>query len=253
MELRRKDPRRASRSVIEAPFVVIGDERRARASTTATHTVDWAVEHLKRDFFACASRANVIDVWLFKARDELRAARAARCSASTPATPYGFYSPEHQALVMNIATGGGTLVHEIVHPFIEANFPAVPAWFNEGLGSLFEQSGERGRAHRGPAPTGASPACKRAIRAGKRAVVRSDDRRQRRASSTRRAPATRRRATSATTSRRRASCTATTTGSARGVAADPTGYKTLVRVLGNPNMEKFEKDWQQWALALETD
>ena len=24
---------------------------------------------------------------------------------------------------MNISTGGGTLVHEIVHPFIEANFP----------------------------------------------------------------------------------------------------------------------------------
>ena len=38
-----------------------------------------------------------------------------------------------------------------------------------------------------------------------------------------------------------------------GVAADPTGYKTLVRVLGHPNMEKFEKDWQQWALALEAD
>ncbi len=40
---------------------------------------------------------------------------------------------------MNIATGGGTLVHEIVHPFMEANFPACPAWFNEGLGSLYEQ------------------------------------------------------------------------------------------------------------------
>jgi hypothetical protein len=40
---------------------------------------------------------------------------------------------------MNIATGGGTLVHEIVHPFMEANFPACPAWFDEGLGSLYEQ------------------------------------------------------------------------------------------------------------------
>lgn len=44
---------------------------------------------------------------------------------------------------MNIATGGGTLVHEIVHPFVEANFPSCPAWFNEGLGSLYEQSAER--------------------------------------------------------------------------------------------------------------
>ena len=46
------------------------------------------------------------------------------------------------ALVMNIATGGGTLVHEIVHPFMAANFAACPSWFNEGLASLYEQSGE---------------------------------------------------------------------------------------------------------------
>jgi hypothetical protein len=44
---------------------------------------------------------------------------------------------------MNIATGTGTLVHEIVHPFVRANFPKCPAWFNEGLGSLYEQCGER--------------------------------------------------------------------------------------------------------------
>ena len=41
---------------------------------------------------------------------------------------------------MNIATGGGTLVHEIVHPFMAANFEQCPSWFNEGLGSLYEQS-----------------------------------------------------------------------------------------------------------------
>ena len=40
---------------------------------------------------------------------------------------------------MNISTGGGTLVHEIVHPFIESNFPQCPSWFNEGLASLYEQ------------------------------------------------------------------------------------------------------------------
>lgn len=44
---------------------------------------------------------------------------------------------------MNISTGGGTLVHEIVHPFMRANFPACPAWFNEGLASLYEQASEQ--------------------------------------------------------------------------------------------------------------
>jgi hypothetical protein len=46
-------------------------------------------------------------------------------------------------MFMNIATGGGTLVHEIVHPYVEADLPNAPAWLNEGLGSLFEQSAER--------------------------------------------------------------------------------------------------------------
>jgi hypothetical protein len=45
---------------------------------------------------------------------------------------------------MNIGTGGGTLVHEIVHPFVEANFPSCPSWLNEGLGSLYEQCGQVG-------------------------------------------------------------------------------------------------------------
>lgn len=43
-------------------------------------------------------------------------------------------------MVMNIATGTGTLAHEMVHPLIAEDFPGVPAWFNEGFASLFEQS-----------------------------------------------------------------------------------------------------------------
>jgi hypothetical protein len=39
-------------------------------------------------------------------------------------------------------------VHEIVHPFIDANFPACPTWFDEGLASLYEQCGDvEGRIH----------------------------------------------------------------------------------------------------------
>ncbi|MCE9583429.1 MAG: hypothetical protein K8T20_13165 [Planctomycetes bacterium] len=53
---------------------------------------------------------------------------------------YGFYLPSRHALVMNIGTGGGTLVHEMTHALMEVDFPKVPTWFNEGLASLFEQS-----------------------------------------------------------------------------------------------------------------
>jgi hypothetical protein len=55
-----------------------------------------------------------------------------------PSTPYGFFRSEERKLVMNIATGSGTLVHEIVHPLLAADFPSAPPWLNEGMASLYE-------------------------------------------------------------------------------------------------------------------
>jgi hypothetical protein len=97
------------------------------------------VDRLKKDYFT-RDPANILEVWLFR-DDASYKTHTKEFFNDEPDTPYGYYSPSDRALVMNIATGGGTLVHEIVHPFIEANFPECPAWFNEGLGSLYEQSG----------------------------------------------------------------------------------------------------------------
>ena len=66
---------------------------------------------------------------------------------------------------MNIGTGGGTLVHEVVHPFIAASFPAAPAWFNEGLASLYEAVREKDGQFWG-LPNWRLDGLKRAIRAG---------------------------------------------------------------------------------------
>jgi len=82
-------------------------------------------------------------IWLFRDKASYATHALKTVSAILRRRPYGYYSTQHRALLMNIATGGGTLVHEIVHPFMRANFPACPAWFNEGLGSLFEQSADR--------------------------------------------------------------------------------------------------------------
>ena len=132
--------------VIQKPFVVVGDESETMVSQRANDTVKWAVDRLKQDFFT-KDPSEILEVWLFKDEDSYRK-NARLMFGDNPSTPYGYYSRTHKALIMNIGTGGGTLVHEIVHPFVEANFPACPSWLNEGLGSLYEQCGEEnGRIH----------------------------------------------------------------------------------------------------------
>ena len=231
---------------IAGPFFVIGDESPARVERYS-QTIDWAVGHLKRDF-NMREPPDVIDVWLLGDADSY-VGNALRLFGKRPTTPYGFFSPEHQALFMNIGTGGGTLVHEVVHPFIAASFPSVPAWFNEGLASLYEAVREQHGQLWG-LPNWRLAGLQRDIRAGKL------------------------RSFAAMTSDSDARFYASSSGYAQarylclylqekgllhrfydqfraGVTADPTGYKTLVRVLGSPDMPRFEKQWQDWVLSLE--
>lgn len=128
-------------AVIEPPFVVWGDSGALQVQRSAENTVRWAVTHLETEFFAKRPAA-IFDIFLFKDAESYERHAKALWN-ETPNTPFGYASEEHRALVMNIATGGGTLVHEMVHPYVAANFPEAPTWLNEGLASLFEQCAER--------------------------------------------------------------------------------------------------------------
>lgn len=162
-QLKKKLPSTDFTVVIQRPFVVIGDEPADVVKGHSEHTVKWTVDKLKQDFFA-KDPNEILDIWLFKDAVSYET-NAQALFGEKPTTPYGYYSSANHALVMNISTGGGTLVHEIVHPFIEANFPACPPWLNEGLGSLYEQSGEvAGHIH--GYPNWRLPGLQTAIKAG---------------------------------------------------------------------------------------
>ena len=141
MELRKKIPHAGFTVVVEPPFVVVGDEEPEVVRVRSKRTVGWAVSMLKQDYFP-RDPERIIDVWLFR-DDKSYRDHTREIFHDEPTTPFGYYSDRENALIMNIATGGGTLVHEIVHPFMRSNFPRCPAWFNEGLGSLYEQSEEK--------------------------------------------------------------------------------------------------------------
>lgn len=126
---------------VQRPFVVIGDEQPEIVKRRSTKTVKWAVDLLKKDYFT-NDPAYIIDIWLFRDKHSYEK-YAQELFDDKPETPFGYYLEEEKALLMNISTGGGTLVHEMVHPFMRANFPDCPSWLDEGLASLYEQCGER--------------------------------------------------------------------------------------------------------------
>ena len=140
MKLKAKLPKGFS-FVIQPPFVVIGDESPARVRLRAEQTVKWFSNHVHKLYFAKAP-LKIYDIWLFKDKASYRK-YTKQIFNDNPDTPYGYCSDAHGALIMNIATGGGTLCHEIVHAYMDSNFPKCPSWFNEGLASLYEQCGAR--------------------------------------------------------------------------------------------------------------
>jgi len=247
-QLKRKLPSREFVVVVEPPFVIVGDGGRRAVEEHARGTVKWAVDLLKRDYFT-KDPSEILDIWLFKDAASYRA-NARRLFGDDPSTPYGYYSAAHKALVMNIETGGGTLVHEIVHPFMEANFPGVPAWFNEGMGSLYEQCGESDGHIRG-FTNWRLPALQQAIRRGgltpfKTLLAMDDHTFYNEDKGT-------------NYSQSRYLCYYL---QERGLlvkfyreflanrATDPTGFDTLQKVLAEPDMDAFQKKWQDFVLGL---
>jgi len=234
--------------IIAKPFIVIGDEPVSVVRIRCEKTVKWAVEMLKKDYFE-DDPSDIIDIWLF--RDDSSYYRHCRKLFDTePTTPFGFYLESDKVLLMNISTGGGTLVHEIVHPFVASNFPDCPSWFNEGLASLYEQCGEKD-GHIVGYTNWRLKGLQEAIRnglVGSFADLCAID------------------PVKFYTEGRGINY-----GQARYLCyylqekgllvkfykefyayckEDPTGYKTLKKILGDPDMDKFKKEWEKFVLDL---
>jgi Papain-like cysteine protease AvrRpt2 len=250
-KLRAKLPEGAFTIVLQRPFVVIGDEEPEVVRQRARDTVQWAVDLLKQDYFK-KDPGDIIDIWLFQDNASY-ADHAEQLFGERPTTPYGYYSPRHRALVMNIATGGGTLVHEIVHPFIAANFPDCPAWFNEGLASLYEASSEKD-GHIVGLTNWRLPGLQRAI--GRDSVSSF----QTLLSTTTEGFYDRDRGTNYAQARylcyylqERGLLDRFYHAFRKHVETDPSGYETLQSILGNEDMTKFEQRWRAWVLQLKFD
>ena len=246
--LKKQLPKNEFTFVVQPPFVVIGDERPEVVRQRAADTVKWTVDLLKKDYFT-KDPPEILNIWLFK--DTASYKRNTRAIFNyEPDTPYGYYSSTHRALVMNIETGGGTLVHEIVHPFIDANVPACPPWFNEGLASLYEQSGEV-EGHIYGFTNWRLPDLQRAIKAGtvppfKTLLEMTTEAFYHQDKGTNYAQS-------------RYLCYYLQENGllvkfyrefTANQSADPTGYLSLQKVLGESDLRAFQKKWEKFVLGL---
>lgn len=120
-------------------FAVASDAPEKALESYCTQTVAACYDAYMKQFFK-TKPAGAFRVYLFRDDASYRS-NAKKLFGSVPDTPYGYYLDGRRALVMNIATGGGTLVHEMFHALVRADFPDIPTWANEGIASLFEQCG----------------------------------------------------------------------------------------------------------------
>jgi hypothetical protein len=123
--------------VVSPPFVVAGDGGQRRLRGYVDHTILASADALHQKFFDRARPGEPILILLFESAESYNRL-AKKWLGDDPTTPYGYFRRDN-IMVMNVGTGTGTLVHELVHALIRPDFPDVPEWFNEGLGSLFEQ------------------------------------------------------------------------------------------------------------------
>jgi hypothetical protein len=227
---------------------VIGDDDRATVENWADGTVKWTIDRLQKQFFT-KDPNQIIDIWLFKDKASYEK-NGEHVVGYKPHTPFGFYSSTKRAIVMNISTGGGTLVHEIVHPYIESNFSKCPAWFNEGLASLYEQCRDNDGQIWGPTnwrlrglqaaiEDDSLPSIRELCETGTKEFydgVRGDNYAQ-----------------------ARYLCYYLQEHNLlqdfyqtfrKNVDTDPTGYKTLVKILGNPDLDDFDQKWKAYCQKL---
>jgi hypothetical protein len=234
---------------VQLPFVVIGDESAEIVNRRATGSVRWAVARLRKDFFP-RDPENIIDIWLFRDRHSYTN-YAWKLFKDRPTSPYGYFSAENHALIMNIATGGGTLTHEMTHAFMAANFPECPAWFNEGLASLFEASGER-NGHIVGLVNWRYKSLEQAIR--ERKVISFKELTAKRGPEFYNG-----KIYNENYAQARYLCYYLQEKGllhkfyrdfVKNVQFDPTGYETLRRTLDNPDMAKFQADWEKFILNI---
>lgn len=120
------------------PFIIVSNIKASRLEEVKESIIRASYNAFYKDFCSI-SPTYITTVYLFKNQADYNF-YSNKLFQEMPNTPYGYYRSSDRAMLINLSTGTGTLVHEMVHAIIDSDFPNAPTWFNEGFASLFEQS-----------------------------------------------------------------------------------------------------------------
>jgi antitoxin component YwqK of YwqJK toxin-antitoxin module len=121
------------------PFVVVSEIPKYITDTYVTYTISWLHGHMMRDFCRTPPKTAAKSIYLFRDKNS-----------------YDYYTQEwigrsmqgvqglmtQERIMVNTMSGSGTLAHELMHHYVQKDFPQIPGWFEEGLSALYEQSAE---------------------------------------------------------------------------------------------------------------
>jgi len=125
------------RAVARPPFVVAGLASKAKLDAWYQDLIAPAARAMAAEYFDRAGPDEPITVVLASSEQEYRAA-ARTLFGDEDVSSFGYYRPHLRTILVNLGRGSSGLRHELTHALMAFDFPAAPAWLNEGLASLHE-------------------------------------------------------------------------------------------------------------------
>jgi hypothetical protein len=119
-------------------FLLVSNLTLSETKSLSENSIAKALKCFYNDYFI-ARPTELVTIFLFKDDKSYRDWAEKLYGDKDDLSPYGYYKPSKKVMLMNISTGSGTLIHELTHSLVRYDFPDIPSWFNEGLGSLYER------------------------------------------------------------------------------------------------------------------
>jgi hypothetical protein len=233
-------------AIIAPPFVIAGDGGLAKLRRYRDATILASTRALQATYFEKQPDEPIL-ILLFETEAPYK--RLAKKWFNDDDVPhFGFFRHDN-IMLMNVGTGTGTLVHELVHALMKPDFPDVPSWFNEGMASLYEQCSLGGDSITG-LKNWRLPALQKAIKDDRlrplRELIEDPKFYRQDLVGLNYAQA------------RYLMMYLQETGRLRkyyvsfreGHVGDPMGLKTLEKIVAPQGLEDFEKAWRAWVIAL---